>query len=244
MKKITLLACIGFMIIAPSVVVAEQMSSKDISWLENKPEIKAMGCSSYEGDPSGGRSGVKITESSFSTDRLFSDGSLTCYLSMNIDDLDMPKLSIIEKTKLNGVDVSVFHSDGSGTIGKGYSDKQAWQSACKKDAMTDEVTCQIHQGNLFLFKDKSGYSVGVGGELYPKTNAFIRLGKDKPLQAKYESIFSAEQTDQIISGLTAGDKVLTRYTKWPNKTDIDESIDAKYFLSAKKVLDLIYEKHN
>ncbi|WP_033782737.1 hypothetical protein [Pantoea sp. 9140] len=242
-KFFSLCLCV---LLLPSITSAsEKMKLKDIKWLQGISEVKAIGCDSYEDSTysSTGRDELEITESSFREKRLNPDSKITCDLWAKTDDIKKPVLQVLEEFKIDGVNVHIYHSDASGTIGKDYSDNSAWNSACKSDTMTDEVTCYVSHKSFYMFKNKTGYYLLVGSDHFPQTVAYIRLGKDKPISSGKDGVFSSADSLKIIESINNQTTLSTRYTKWPYETPVDEKLDTKYFEQAKKVLDLIFDNH-
>jgi len=221
------------------------MKPKDIAWLQGIPEVKAVGCDAYEDSSysTTGREGLEIIETSFKGQRLNPDSKVTCDLWAKTGDIKIPVLQVTEAFKVDGVNVNIFHSDASGTIGKDYSDKSAWNTACKTDTMTDDVTCYVSHKSFYIIKSKTGYTLLVGSEHFPGTAAYVRIGKQKPISSGKDGIFSPADSFKIIESVGRQGIVSTRYTKWPYETPVDEKLDTKYFEQAKKVLDLIFDNH-
>lgn len=237
--------CLCAMLLPSMVHASEKMKQKDIKWLQGIPEVKEIGCDEYA-DSSYSlteRDGLEIINSSFKEGRLSPGSKITCDLWAKTDDIKKPILHVIEQFKIDGVNVHMYHSDASGTIGNDYSDKHAWNSACKTDPMNDDVTCYVSHKSFYIFKDKSGYRVLVGSEHFPKTVAYVRIGKEKPIPSGGGGIFSLSDSLKIIKSIDKGVTVSTRYTKWPYDTAIDEKLDTEYFEQAKKILDLIFDNH-
>ncbi|WP_337027207.1 hypothetical protein [Pantoea eucalypti] len=244
MNKIIWLCLCAFLL--PSLTHAsEKMKPKDIKWLQGIPEVKTIGCDTYEDSsyPTTGREGLEISENSFKEKRLNPDSKITCDLWAKTDDMKIPVLQVTEAFKIDGVNVSIFHSDASGTIGKDYSDKSAWNTACKTDTMTDDVTCYVNHKSFYIIKNKSGYNILVGSEHFPGTVAYVRIGKQKPVSSGKDGVFNSADSLKIIESIGKQETVSTRYTKWPYETPVDEKLDIKYFEQAKKILDLIFDSH-
>ncbi|WP_338494188.1 hypothetical protein VRB23_06720 [Erwinia aphidicola] len=223
----------------------EKMKPKDIEWLQGIPEVKSIGCDAYEDSSysTTGREGLEISETSFKEKRLNPDSKVTCDLWAKTNDLKIPVLQVKESFKVDGVNVNIFHSDASGTIGKDYSDKSAWSTACKTDTMTDDVTCYVSHKSFYIIKNKTGYNVLVGSEHFPGTVAYVRIDKQKPISSGKDGVFSSDDSLKIIESVSKQGIVSTRYTKWPYEAPVDEKLDTKYFEQAKKILDLIFDNH-
>lgn len=237
--------CLCAMLLPSIVHASEKMKQKDIKWLQGIPEVKDIGCDEYA-DSSYSlteRDGLEIMNSSFKERKLSPDSKITCDLWAKTDDIKKPVLHVIEEFKIDGVNVHIYHSDASGTIGKDYNDSSAWNTACKTDAMTDDVTCYVSHKSFYIFKNKSGYNVLVGSEHFPGTVAYVRIGKGKPISSGKDGVFSSADSLKVIESIDKKSTVSTRYTKWPYETPVDENLDTKYFEQAKKILDVIFDNH-
>ncbi|SMG61748.1 hypothetical protein SAMN03159353_105714 [Cedecea sp. NFIX57] len=221
------------------------MKPKDVKWLQGFSETRNIGCDLYEDSSysTTGREGLEFIPSSLKEKKLRPDSKITCDLWAKTDDIKTPVLHVSEEFNIEGVRVNIYHSDASGTIGKDYNDKGAWNSACKTDAMTDEVTCYVSHKSFYLFRDKSGYRVLVGGEHFPGTLAYVRIGKGKPIASGEGGVFSSSDSVSIVDSIDKHSSISTRYTRWPYERTIDENLDVKYLPQAKTVLDLIYDNH-
>ncbi|MGJ0628620.1 hypothetical protein [Xenorhabdus bovienii] len=226
---------------------AKDLSKKNIAWLEGVPEVKKLLCTSYVDSMYGkmNKEKLEIKDSAFKEVKLFDNSVITCDLWAELYDTGKPILYVKEKAMIDGVKFGFYHADASGTIGKDYSDKDAWQSSCKADSMNDEVRCQISQDNLYIVRNSSGYVVVIGYDHYPRTLSYIRFGKEKPYESSGNGVFSHAESKEIVRQLESnnGVKVVTRFTKWPYDKPIDKDISVKNFRSAKIALDTIFEKH-
>lgn len=224
---------------------AEPMTKKKIAWLESQEGVKEIGCNEYEDSTyfTDKDKTFKIEKSSFNEPRIFDDSILKCDLS---DSSGVLTLQIIEYAVVDSVKVRIFHSDGSGSVGDRTYDKndKSWGTGCKKDTMTDDVTCYIKQSDMSLFRDKEGYLIRVGSNHYPSSIANLRINKDSPYSSGDDGIFSRESSEQIINKLTPAELVSTRYVEWPYKRNVDNTVAMDNYNVAKKILDTIYENHN
>lgn len=227
--------------------LAEKLSTNNVKWLEGNPGVKGLNCSEYYGDSFhfGGKKGVVIKESVYKKEKIFNNSKLVCQTAINTDDIDKPLIHVKEEVVINGVNVSIYHSDGSGSIGGGYQDKKSWSSRCKKDSMTDHLFCNINDrnANIHIFKSNDGYSAFAGGEQYHGSPSYVRIDDLKPFEAKYEDAFTTDESKKIIDALMEGRQVKVRYTNMQYRANIDAVIDVEYFPIAKEVLDLIYDNH-
>lgn len=244
MKKVL----IGVMVAALSFVsvgYAKPMTKKKVAWLETQQGVKEIGCNEYDDSSyaSTGKELFSIKKSAFKHDKLFENSKLVCDLW---DDHNKPYLHVIEKTKIDGIDIRFFHFDGSGLIGDQRIEKynDGWRTGCKKDTMTDEVICYVSQNDVSLFRDKDGYLIRVGNNHYPSSIANLRINEDSPFSSGDDGIFDRESSEQIVSKLSPDDAVSTRYIEWPHKRNIDNTVIMDNYNVAKKVLDTLYENHN
>lgn len=235
----------GILLLPVAAISGDKMSAKDIKWLKGIDEVTAIGCDSYENSAYSvtQRKNLKIKPSVFKVPRVIDGGALVCDLQADTSDIEQPIMLTRESGVISGVNVAIYHSDGSGTIGKDYNDKKAWESSCNTDAMTDEVTCYVRHKQLYIVKNKDGYFAMVGHEHFPETLAYVRVGGSKPFTSGEGGVFSKEESGKVIDAMSKSDNVVTRYTKWPYESPIDENIEMKYFGVAKQVLDTIYDNH-
>ncbi|MCS5783816.1 hypothetical protein LNO02_10705 [Klebsiella variicola subsp. variicola] len=224
---------------------------KDVAWLENKPEIKELRCSSYynsyaeKGDGSISKDAIfEIKEDFFRERHVFKDSQLICYFEVDVFDKNKVKVYVKEKATIDNANVLFYHWGGSGTIGDlGKNSYQSnWDLMCSVDSMSDELTCSISQKKLVLYKKSDGYSIVVGGGNYTGSKSYIRVNKDKPFASDTSGYFSPEDTIKIISSINKDSKLTIRYTQDPPNGTIDTVMDMKYFNAAVKVLGEIYNK--
>lgn len=223
----------------------DKVTKQEIKWLLSNTDIAAVACDIFEtrGTTLDKQKKVKITPSIFKENKLNSNSKNHCLIS---DDYSTSshKLDSKEYFFVDDINVEIFHSDGSGIVGKEYSDSKTWLTACKTDAMTDEYTCAIMKDDLVIIKSKDGYKVVVGTKHFPGKTALIRLDKNKPIESNEKGQYSHQQSAQLINDMANAKTVTTRFIQWPYEKYVDSTMDMTNFNVAKKVLDLIYEKHN
>lgn len=244
--KIVVLLLVLF-VFASTAQAKEKKISRNISWMKSIPSVIDLKCSSYEDNTYTNdfkKSELTIRGGVFKVSPIFDGGQKVCSLSQNSENLNIPEVSVSEGAKIDNVEVSVFYSDGSGMIGRDFHDSSTWFSKCSSDAMTDEVRCSIYQEDIALARDKDGYHIVIGSSNYPGTKAMFRSGKEKPITAIDESVFSTEDSLKIIEKLSDGASAVSRYTKWPDGRVEDKEINTKNFSAAKKFLDKIFESHS
>ncbi|CDG20009.1 exported protein of unknown function [Xenorhabdus poinarii G6] len=223
--------------------------------LETVQEIKDANCSYYMNSTGVnniaiGR--VKVVKGAFKKEALFPNSHIECSLREDYQNKGAFKIELSERLTIDGVKVTVRHSSNDGIVvigrGMGYGDNDTWLSHCNKDAMTDKTSCWITYGNLMIIKDAIGYTSAIGGDIYPGTKGYIRVGKDKPyitIEGEKIRFFDYSMTRKIVRDLeaTSSNNAITQYTKWPDGKVINEEISLKHFKVAKKVLDVIYKNY-
>lgn len=223
----------------------DQVTKQEIKRIKEFPEIKQLGCSSFDTSSVelDKNRNITLIASVFETNKIVSDSQILCGIDSDYA-TNSYKVSFKETFIIDGVPVGIQHIDGSGTIGKNYSDSKAWHTACKSDAMTDEHTCAIMKDDLVIIKSKDGYQAIIGTKHFPNTTALIRIDKNKPIESGEKGQYSHQQSADLINEMANAKTVTTRFTQWPYEKNVDSTIDMTNFNAAKKVLDLIYDKHN
>ncbi|EJD6042832.1 hypothetical protein M0J40_RS09315 [Providencia rettgeri] len=223
----------------------DQVTKQEIKWLESFPVVKEIGCNSYDkvGVTIDRTKVANINQSPFAGQRITANSNFICGIRNDYENNGY-KIIKRENFKLDGVKVEIYHSDGSGVIGDAYLDSKAWHAACKSDAMTDEHTCAIMKDDLVIIKSKGGYQAIIGTKHFPNTTALIRIDKNKPIESGEKGQYSHQQSADLINEMANAKTVTTRFTQWPYEKNVDSTMDITNFNTAKKVLDLIYEKHN
>lgn len=221
----------------------DKVTKQEIKWLESIQVVKDTGCNSFEktGVTIDKTKDVTIEPSLFKNQKIEMSSQLVCNINYKNDGY---AITPEEQFKLDDVNVNIHHSDGSGVIGDAYLDSKAWHTACKADAMTDEHTCAIMKDNLVIIKSKDGYQTIIGSKHFPNTTALIRIDKNKPIESGEKGQYSHQQSAQLINDMANAKTVTTRFIQWPYEKYVDSTMDMTNFNVAKKVLDLIYEKHN
>lgn len=236
-------------IILPAAAIAyagDNSKARNIDWIKNQEEVKALNCSSYKDNTYSNdykKNDLKVNKGVFKKTPLFANGVITCSLSQNPSRLDQPIVSASEKAKLSQVPVEIFYSDGSGMVGKEYNNSATWFSKCSSDPMSDEVRCSVYQKDFSLVRTKDGYEVVIGGRNYPGSKAMFRSGKEKPINGINDASFMEKDIQTIIAQLSTGKNAVTRYVEWPSGTVTDNTLDASNFIVAKEFLDSIFENH-
>lgn len=227
------------------------LSKKDVTWLESKPEIKELSCSSYynsyasKSEESISKNATfAIKEDFFREKHVFKDSQLICYFEVDVFDKNKVAVYVKEKATVDNANVLFYHWGGSGTVGNLSNNnyQSNWGVMCSVDSMSDELTCSIRQKKFVLYKKNNGYSIVVGRENDIGSKSYIRVNKDKPFVSDAGGYFSSEDTTKIISSINKDSKLTIRYIEDPSNGPIDSIIDVKYFNAAVKVLGEIYNK--
>ncbi|EKT61317.1 hypothetical protein [Providencia sneebia] len=223
----------------------DKVTKQEIKRIKEIPEIKQLDCASFDTSSVtlDKNKSVLLVESVFKTNKIRNDSKILCDIDSDYG-TNSYKISFKETFVIDGVPVGLQHTDGSGIVGKEYSDSKTWLTACKTDAMTDEYTCAIMKDDLVIIKSKDGYKVVVGTKHFPGKTALIRLDKNKPTESSEKGQYSHQQSAQLINDMANAKTVTTRFIQWPYEKYVDSTMDMTNFNVAKKVLDLIYEKHN
>ncbi|HDS6844285.1 TPA: hypothetical protein QH023_003031 [Morganella morganii subsp. morganii] len=222
-----------------------ETEKKNADWIKNNPVTSGMECDDYEDSTFsfGDKTKLVAEKTIFSKKRILPNSSRVCTATTDIHRDNKMSVMIVEKAKINNIDVSVYHSDGSGSIGGDYSDKASWHYACEKDKMNDKVECYMYQGGFYIFKDSGGYTVLVGKDHFPGRNVQVRIGKGKPFTTGDNGNFSKTASKNIINAALKNDSMATRYTEWPYDSPIDNDVNLDYFNDAFQLLNNIYSNY-
>lgn len=154
----------------------------------------------------------------------------------------------VEKGSINGVQYLIYYTDGSGRfLGKrgGSFDWTAhdehWRVRCKKDAMSDQVSCDADRYDLHLSitrwkPDKLLYIVIIGDNHYPRSRVAIRFDGEQPILGGRIQGYAFENGEAIMDRLAKAKKVTTRYKVWPSGVDVDSEWEV---YGAKEVIDYL-----
>ncbi|HEK1927991.1 hypothetical protein [Proteus mirabilis] len=218
---------------------------KNTDWIKNSHVTSDMECDGYEDDTFsfGDKSKLVAEKTIFSKKRILPNSLRICTATTDIHRDNKMSVIIVEKAKINNIDVSVYHSDGSGSIGNDYNDKASWSYACKKDKMNDKVECYMYQDGFYIFKESSGYTVLVGKDHFPGRRVQVRVGKGTPFSTGDNGNFSKSASRKIINAALKSNSMVTRYTEWPYDTPIDNNVHLEYFNEAIKLLNNIYDNY-
>ena len=157
----------------------------------------------------------------------------------------------IEEGLLNGVRYSVDKRYGSGYQCARREDK--WALECHVNPIDDEHTCSLKRGNLWLVHGSgaTAYNLGIGYDHYPGSYVAIRIDKNEPFKGPADErtrgfgfrvfMFTLEETKTIIHQLKSGKAYVTRFQRWPYKSDVYEKASTYGFKEALYLLDWLVE---
>lgn len=96
-----------------------------------------------------------------------------------------------------------------------------WNIHCDRDKMTNRRHCYAAYKTIFMFFEQNGReSIIVGSDHFPGKVTSIKIGEKRFDTRDSDGAFP--QAKAIISNLRDGKTVVTRYTKWPYETWIDD----------------------
>lgn len=94
---------------------------------------------------------------------------------------------------------------------------EGWQAECKKDAMTDKVSCTISQDESRVFMYFSSGSkpdtVCILYNDFPGREGAIRVDANKAVKTVHEGCVTGEP---LFSQMRHGKTIKTQYYKWPD----------------------------
>jgi hypothetical protein len=131
-----------------------------------------------------------------------------------------------ELGKLNGVEYRIAPNAATVAAIPGadvgyYEPNTKWQISCSKDKISDKRSCfGTHLDLSFFISEDSIYMVSVGENHYPGTTSAIRIDEVRFETKSREGNF--ENGAKIISKIKDDSRIVTRYTKWPEKAWVDK----------------------
>jgi hypothetical protein len=143
------------------------------------------------------------------------------------------QLTTVEEGTMNGIKYEFHLSDASGTsAGTQANDIQSsseyaknWHLSCKKDVMTDRVTCKATKESLTIFYTKElGFVVAIMEQRYPGSSVSIRVDNGQVFSSN-DAVFPPQVSAKILAQIKDGSKVATRYVSWPEKANMDRVSD-------------------
>lgn len=164
------------------------------------------------------------------------------------NDFDEPTKK--EVGALNAVSYSFYYSDASGSFSGVQSGelnalnyKNNWSVGCKKDAIDDSKICYMSVGGLMVFVEgKDKYVVSVGSHHFPGTSVAVRIDENAAIKGGVDGDFSGTEASGIINQLKSGKKITTRYRKFPNEYNTDETIEIYGFKEAFQYINWAFSK--
>lgn len=239
MKK--LVSAVLLCLVSSSVFAVESLTATEIAWIKSRDDIAALNCDTYSKESKKNLKGVKISipGAYYSKNKLLPNSKLNCLVMDDYLQEDVSQLVVNEVAEVDGYEVEIPHNLGAATI-KGKGESGQWVATCLKDAVDDSLTCNIHQKNLFIFKQGDGYAVIVSGSGDTRGYSFVRVDKNTALKSNSEGRFDEAQSQKIITSFTEGQKALVRNPATDGGNQ-DESIGLDNFSSALKVMNLMAE---
>lgn len=119
----------------------------------------------------------------------------------------------VETGSVDGVSFEIYR-DGSGTT-------SGWDRHCAVDPMTDERLCLVTQGDISIIVNRNGVSIiSIGSEHFPGSQVFLRID-EAVAQVTAPPGWGGAAAVKLISKMASGKKLVTRYTKWPDRAATD-----------------------
>ncbi|MBE5251837.1 hypothetical protein [Mixta mediterraneensis] len=221
------------------VFASVSLTPNEVEWLKSKADAASLNCDTYSKEGKKSVKGLKISipDAYYSKYRLLPESKLNCLLMEDHLGSGVNQLVVNEVANIDGNEVEIPHHLGAAII-KGNSESEQWVAACSKDAIDDSVTCNIHQKNLFIFKQGNGYTVVAAGRGAQRGTSFVRVDKSKALKSNSDGRFDVDQSQAIISAFTEGKKAIVRSPSSDGDNQ-DETISLGNFTSALKVMNLM-----
>jgi hypothetical protein len=215
------------------------VSEKEISLIKSLNGVDSLKCASYL-DKRFSQSNnkiYKVKRDSLKKTPFIDGGEITCEVSSNIWNWDETEVMSVEHGVINGANYTLYHSDGSGSVGDGDA---SWSFGCSKDAITDKKECSMYNKEMKIYREANGYSVVVGSEHFPGRRSYIRVDGGKPSVGNDHGYFP--RASGVISSITNNSNIIVRYTKWPYDYVIDTEINTSNFEQAKYIFDRVSSK--
>ncbi|MBC3250447.1 hypothetical protein H8I91_09250 [Serratia fonticola] len=216
------------------------VSEKEIALIKELNGVDSLKCATYiDKRFSLSKNKIYKVKRDFLNKTPFIDGGeITCEVGSNIWNWDETEVMSVENGVINGSNYTIYHSDGSGSVGVGDA---SWSFGCSKDAITDKKECSMYNKEMKIYKEAKGYSVVVGSEHFPGRRSYIRVGEGKASVGSDHGYFPG--ASGIISSITNNSKLIVRYTKWPYDYVIDTEINTSNFEQAKYIFDRVSAKY-
>lgn len=245
MKKTLLITALALAGITSAHAADIPMPADVIAKVRNLPGVSQVGCNEFKISEYAEYNGQPLApiKDLLHGGRLLSDAKIECSLDKSYKGDGKYELTVKEYGTLNGKPIHFYHTDGSTSIGGEGGEASAWSIGCKVDAMSDNKSCNMSNGSLFIYRDKTGWSVFVSGDHFPGTGSMIRINGGKPITTSDDDgMFSHAASARIVEQLKNGAEVATRYTNWPYNTYTDGTVNTEAVETAFAYLDLIYKK--
>jgi hypothetical protein len=98
-----------------------------------------------------------------------------------------------------------------------------WRVQCKRDVIDDSVMCVAlaRTGSLMVgissTKAAPPYGVRIGSRHHPRSSMFLRIDDGSALRSDAPNGWIGRDAEHIIGALRSAQKVVTRYTRYPNE---------------------------
>lgn len=180
---------------------------------------------------------------------LFPGGTVTCHVSFDLMSGKNNVMHRIETGTLNGIKYRFYYSDGSGLV-QGLQENvldvlkdkysENWSLRCRKDEMDDTHYCAMSRDSLTIGAyGHSSRFVSVGSEHFPRSSIALRVDKEAPVTALADPGFSSAQEVALVTAMSKGTSVLTRYVKWPYESNQDKQVSLFGFNAALQIIDTL-----
>lgn len=113
-----------------------------------------------------------------------------------------------------------------------------WSIGCKKDAITDEKSCNLYKDKLFIFYINNNIEICILGHNFPGRRGAIRIGSNKAITTDYNGCIDG---NKHITQLYSEKRMTVRYYKWPYDYPKDDNFDINGLQSAMELMKFIYK---
>ncbi|MFM2348280.1 MAG: hypothetical protein RL654_3033 [Pseudomonadota bacterium] len=153
-----------------------------------------------------------------------------------------------ESGEINGIKYKIDRENGDAVFqgiegasldGSSVWDGTNWTAACKRDAMSDGITCHLKRGALWVFQFKTGRTtVSIGSDHYPGSSVAVRIDNLPPIQAPAgkDGNLDTSASGSVTTQLSKGQKFRTRYMKWPYREWVEGEEGTRGFTPAHEYL--------
>lgn len=237
-KKIAFFAFFSLGIL--NLANAAELKKSELKILKGNSEVKAFGCENITGyifNPINRKTKFEFKKNVLKKDKLYEGSSVSCFVS-GYSSENKVELQKLETVHIDGATVNVYHGRGSVEITpsvKDSSEDRTWLASCREDAMTDQRLCGLRIKNLYIYSlGINSYALYIGSvQHYPNRQTMVRVDGNKPFSTKdNDGAMTESDSNNILSQIKNGSKVLIRYYEWPNDYAIDDEIDTAVFSQA------------